>query len=159
MSFATRCLDFETLHHHFGHISDKIIHHVFNNVEDIKKICFLTQKYVCYGYTLENIHQFSFPENSIYSDLFELPTLSYSKYKWVITFLNDYSFYCNIIFLYKKFEAAEAVKSTFQMWLNTTSHPIKKLHTNNRTEYITLELKAFLRKQEIIHETSIPYVY
>jgi len=42
MSFAIRHLDFETLHHHFGHTSDKIMHHVFNNAEDMKKICFLT---------------------------------------------------------------------------------------------------------------------
>ena len=42
------------------------------------------------------------------------------------------------------------------MWSNSTSHPVKRLHTDN---YVTLELQSFLREQGIIHETSIPYVH
>jgi len=90
MSLVIRHLDFETLHHHFGHTSDEVIYHVLDNVENTKKIHFLTQKYVYCGCTLRKMHQCSFPENPthsseplelIYSDLLELPTLSYSKYK------------------------------------------------------------------------------
>ena len=51
------------------------------------------------------------------------------------------------------------MKSIFQMWSNTTSHPVKRLHTDNKGEYVTLELKSFLREQEIIHKTSIPHIY
>jgi len=51
---------------------------------------------------LQKLHQCSFPKNPkhsnetlglIHSDLLELFTLSYSKYKWVITFLDNYFFY------------------------------------------------------------------
>jgi len=73
----------------------------------------------------------------------------------VILFLDDYSFYYNIAFLYKKSKAAEAIKSIFWMWSNTTSHSIKRLHTNNREEYIIVELQSFLREQEIIYETKL----
>jgi len=45
------------------------------------------------------------------------------------------------------------------MWLNTTSYPVKTLHTDNGKEYITSELQFFPREQEIIHETSTPYVH
>jgi len=125
-------------------------------------------QYICYSYTLEKIHQYSFTENSvcfskslwlIHLDFLELSTLSCSKYKWVITFLNDYSFYCNITFLYKKSEATEAIKSIFWMWLNTTSYSVKRLYTDNEEKYITSELQSFLRKQEIIHKTSTLYIY
>ena len=40
MSFTIRYLDFETLDCYFMHISDKIIYHVLNDVEDIKKNIF-----------------------------------------------------------------------------------------------------------------------
>jgi len=33
------------------------------------------------------------------------------------------------------------------------------LHTNNGKEYVILELQFFLKKQEIIYETSIPYAH
>jgi len=112
---------------------------------------------------LGKLYQCSFPENPkrssetlelIHSDLLELPTLLYSKYKWVITFLDDYSSYCRVAFLHKKSDAAEAIKAVFQLWSNTTSHSVKCLHTDNRGEYITSELQSFLCEQGIVHETS-----
>ena len=42
---VTRHLDFETLHHCFGHICDEVMHHILDNIEDAKKICFPIQKY------------------------------------------------------------------------------------------------------------------
>ena len=36
---------------------------------------------------------------------------------------------------------------------------MKRLYTDKEEEYIILELQSFLREQEIIHETSTPYVY
>jgi len=127
VSFIIRHLDFETLHYHFGHVSDKVTHHALDNIEDAKKICFLTQKYVCYDCTLGKIYQCSFPENStcsseplelIHLDLLELPTLFYSKYKWIITFLDDHSSFCNIVFLHKKSDAAGII-SLFSRYSQT----------------------------------------
>ena len=156
------------MHHYFEDASDEVIGYVLHNVEDTKKIHFLTQKCVYYSYILKKIYQYSFPENSvhsskllelIHSDLLELSTLSYSKYKWAIIFLDNYSFYSNITFLHKKSEAIEVIKSILQIWSNTTSHHIKRLHTDNREEYVISELQFFLREQEIIHKISTLYVY
>ena len=155
VSFVTRHSDFETLHCCFGHVSDEVMCHVLDNVKDVKKICFPTQKYICYSCTSEKMHQCNFSENFIHSsehlglicsDFLELLILFYSKYKWVITFLNNYFSYCNIAFLYKKSEAIEVIKSIFQIWSNTTFYSMKRLHTNNRREYVTLELQSFLRE-------------
>ena len=62
-------------------------------------------------------------------------------------------------FLCKKSDAIEAIKAVFQLWLNTTSHSVKCLHTDNRGEYMISELQSFLHEQGIVHETSIPYVH
>ena len=40
------------------------------------------------------------------------------------------------------------------MWSNTIFYSVKRLHTDNRREYIMLELKFFLREQGIIYKTS-----
>jgi len=77
----------------------------------------------------------------------------------VITFLDDYSSYCRVAFLRKKSDAIEAIKAVFRLWLNTTFHSVKHLHTDNRGEYMTSELQSFLREQGIVHETSTPHVH
>jgi len=168
VSLVARHPDYETIHCRLGHASDEVMRHVIDNVGGAKKICFPKKKHVCCGCTLGKLHQHNFPENPkhssetlglIHSDLLELPTLSYSKYKWVITFLDDHSSYCRVAFLCKKSDTAEVIKSVFQLWLNTTSHSVKHLHTNNRGEYMTSELQSFSAEQGIIHETSTLYVY
>jgi len=139
-----------------------------DNVESAKKICFPNKKHVCHSCALGKLYQHSFPKNPkyssetlglIHSDLLKLSTLLYSKYKWVITFLDDYSSYCKVAFLCKKLDVAEAIKAIFWLWSNTTSHSVKCLHTNNGGEYMILELQSFLREQEIVHETSTSYVH
>ena len=126
------------------------------------------KKYICYNCILKKIYKHSFSEISIHSsellelihsDLLELSILYYSKYKWIIIFLDDYSSYCNITFLHKKSEAVEVIKSILQIWSNTTSCPMKRLHTDNEREYVILELWFFLREQGIIHKTSTSYVH
>jgi len=168
MSLVTRHPDYETIHCQLGHISDEAMRYISDNVKGAEKICFPNKKHICCGCTLGKLHQHSFPENPkcssktlglIHSDLLELSTLSYSKYKWVIIFLDDYSSYCRVAFLYKKSDAAEAIKAVFWLWLNTTFYSVKCLHTDNGGEYMTLELQSFLCEQRIVHETSTPHVY
>ena len=50
----------------------------------------------------------------IYSDLLELSTLSHSKYKWVITFLDNYSFYYNIAFYTKSLNVVTTTRHKVQ---------------------------------------------
>ena len=92
MSLVTRHPDYETIHRCLGHISDEAMRYISDNVEGAEKICFPNKKHVCHGCALGKLHQHSFSENPkhssetlglIHSDLLELPTLSYSKYKWV----------------------------------------------------------------------------
>ena len=77
----------------------------------------------------------------------------------MIIFFGDYFSYYSIAFLYKSFEAVKVVKFISWMWLNTTSHSVKRLYTDNGREYVTSELQSFLREQEVIYKTSTLYVY
>ena len=45
------------------------------------------------------------------------------------------------------------------MWSNTTSHPMKKLYTDNGGEYITSKLQSFLKEQEFINETITLHIH
>jgi len=72
------------------HISNEAMRHISDNVEGAEKVCFSNKKHVCHGCALGKLHQCSFSENPkcssetlglIHSDLLELSTLSYSKYK------------------------------------------------------------------------------
>jgi hypothetical protein len=45
----------------------------------------------------------------ILSDLKELLTVLYHQYKWFITFLDDYSSHCWVVFLRKKSDAYNAI--------------------------------------------------
>ena len=56
VSLVIRHLDFETLHYQFEHASDKVMHYVLDNVGDVKKICFPTQKYVCHDCTFGKMY-------------------------------------------------------------------------------------------------------
>ena len=77
----------------------------------------------------------------------------------MIIFLDDYSSYCRVVFLHKKSDAAEAIKAVFQLWSNTTSHSVKRLHTDNGGEYMTSELQSFIYEQGIVHKTSTPHIH
>lgn len=99
------------------------------------------------------------PFGLIYLDFLELLIMSYFKYKQMFIFLDDYFFYCSIVFLCKNSKAVEAIKSIFQIQLNTAFNSVKILHTDNRGEYVLLELQPFLKKQGIIYETSKFHVY
>jgi len=167
MSLVIRYPDYETIHCQLGHISNEAIRHISDNVEGAEKICFPNKKHVCCSCTLEKLHQRSFPENPkcssktlglIYLDLLELPTLSYSKYKWVITFLNDYFSYYRVVFLCKKSDAIEEIKAVFWLWSNTTFHSIKCLHTDNGKEYMTSELQFFYVNRKLSMR-QVHYMY
>ena len=70
----------------------------------IQIIYFPTLKYVYCSYTLGKIYQCSFSKNSICPSKplilihLNLLKLFILLYKWVITFINNYLFYCNIVF-------------------------------------------------------------
>jgi len=56
VSLVTRHPDSETIHYQLGHISDKTMKHVSDNVEGAEKICFPNKKHVYHSCALEKLH-------------------------------------------------------------------------------------------------------
>jgi len=75
----------------------------------------LLERYTNMVFFLENSIHFSELLKLIHLNLLKLLILSYSKYKWVITFLNNYFSYYNFTFLCKKSKATKAIKSNFEI--------------------------------------------
>jgi len=56
VSLVTRHPDYETIHRRLGHISDKAMRHLPDNVEGAEKVCFPNKKHVCHGCTLGKLY-------------------------------------------------------------------------------------------------------
>ena len=56
MSLVTRYPDYKTIHHQLGHISDKAMRHISDNVEGTEKIYFPNKKHICHGCALGKLH-------------------------------------------------------------------------------------------------------
>jgi len=61
MSLITRHPDYEIIYHRLGHISDKAMRHISDNVKDAEKICFPNKKHIYCGCTLGKLLLVQFP--------------------------------------------------------------------------------------------------
>ena len=91
----------------------------------------------------------------IHSDLKEVSTSSYHKYKYFVTFLDDYSSHAWIAFLKKKsdaFQAMQMFKTTVEQQYNAI---IKHWRFDGGGEFTKFEKE--LQKMGILAEKSLPH--
>lgn len=95
----------------------------------------------------------------IHSDLSgELP-LSSSGYKYILTFIDEYSKYMWSIPLSRKSQVQEEFV-VFRQYLKTQlGKEVKILRSDNGGEYSSHQFELFLRQCGIIHETTVPYAH
>jgi Integrase core domain len=72
-------------------------------------------------------------------------------------FIDHFSNYIVVALLKKKSDTFEAYKQYSQLVQNHTNRPITTLRTDNGSEYINKEFSTFLKEQQTIHETTVPY--
>ena len=115
MSLITKYLDFEILYYCFVYIFDKVMYYILNNVEDMKKIYFPTQKYVCYRCTFVKMYYCSFSKNPGYSSK-PLSWIFLSSPSCFVQSIGKWSHFLMIILLtaillsfIKKYEAVKVV--------------------------------------------------
>jgi hypothetical protein len=91
---------------------------------------------VIIGCAQGKMHQKPFGENlkratevikHVHSDLFELPVMSYHKFKWVMTLLNDYSSFAHVVLLRSKSEAAPKMVELLTMLMNQCRKRVKHI--------------------------------
>ena len=93
----------------------------------------------------------------VHSDVCELPELSLSGAKYIITFLDDHSRKAFVYFAKSKDQVTRTF-TVFQKFVeNQMNKKIKRLRSDNGGEYIPNELKCMLEDSGIHKQTTIPY--
>ncbi|KRX56900.1 Retrovirus-related Pol polyprotein from transposon TNT 1-94 [Trichinella sp. T9] len=77
--------------------------------------------------------------------------------KYFVTFIDDYSRWCEIYFLKNRNEVLDAFMDFKSHAENQTGNKIKTLRSDNATEYCSENFQKFLRVNGIRHETSVQY--
>ena len=108
-----------------GHPSDDVLRHMRKETDGFPQELHVPSDHPpCRGCAMGKTPQRAFPPveeraktpfDTIHSDLKELPTLSYSKYKYVVVFVDDYPSYAWIKCLRKKADALPALKEFLAM--------------------------------------------
>jgi len=114
------------------------------------------------------MHSKSYPDSNsrtsklfqlVHSDLKEFPIKSYSKYRYIITFLDDYSSHAWIALLHKKSQTLAAFKHFVAMVRNQFKAVIGTLMSDFGGEYKSKEFDSFLKDNGIQSRTSVPHVH
>ena len=82
---------------------------------------------------------------------------SYDGVKYILTFIDDFSHFIFVYFLTQKnevFVTFKRFKTFIEMKIKCK---IKTLHWDRGGEFISLEMKAFLEEEGIIHKKTAPY--
>jgi hypothetical protein len=128
--------DYHLWHQRFCHPSDHVLSHVEDACINGPKVTPPSKTPVCPGCAQGKMHQKPFGENPkrateviehVHSDLFELPVMSYHKFKWVMTLLDDYSSFAHVVLLRSKSEAAPKMVELLTMLMNQCRKRIKRI--------------------------------
>jgi len=92
----------------------------------------------------------------VHSDLFELPDLSYHKFKWVMTLLDNYSSFAYVVLLKSKEEAARKMIEAMTLLMNQSNQRIKRFTSDRGGEFLSEELQKYLRVNGIQWTPSAP---
>jgi transposase InsO family protein len=125
------------------------------------------QKSICEAYQLGKQTRVVFPDNA-YRALSKLQLVhtdvcgpmhneSLNGSKYFLLFVDDYSRYCWVYFLKSKSDVfAEFVKFKAAVELQTGNR-LKILRSNNEGEYTSRQFEAYLVKEGIKHQLTVPY--
>lgn len=86
-----------------------------------------------------------------------MKTESLGRAKYFVTFIDDFSRYTETVMLRKRSDVFQAFKNYKQMVEKQTGQRIKKLRTDNGTEYLSNDFKKFLQEEGIIHQLTVEY--
>ncbi|KAJ3552813.1 hypothetical protein NP233_g12787 [Leucocoprinus birnbaumii] len=168
LSLVAQDTNYDIWHRRLAHPSDKVLSRLYEQTEDGPKISFPARKHVCPACAKGKMSQKPFHQNPerakrvlelVHSDLFELPKLSYYKYKWVMMLLDDYSSHCHVVLLKQKSEAAPKMIELLTKLMNQTGQSVVYFKTDRGGEYMSRELQKFLSAKGIEHLPSAPRIH
>jgi len=161
--------DYELWHRRLGHPSHQVLEKLGNNTNNFpSKLRIPKETQICEGCAKGKMHNRSFPENAkrasrpfqrIHSDLKEYAVLSYHKYKWFISFLDDHTSHSWITLLRRKSEAKAAARQFIAMVKNQYHSSVEEWMSDLGGEYTGLEFETFLKEEGIKIVRTAPYMH
>jgi transposase InsO family protein len=98
------------------------------------------------------------PLEMVYMNLFgPVPYISIGGNKYDIVIVDNYSRFTWVFFLQDESETQEVLKKFLRMTQNKFDANIKKIRSDNNTEFKNTKVENFLDKKSIKHEFSDPY--
>ena len=148
-------VDRDLMHQRMGHPSDDVLRQAKNHTDKFPQdLIFNKNRPICRGCAEAKMHLPTFedtpsrasrPFELVHSDLKELPTILYHKYKWFITFFDDYTSYGWVAFLKRKSDAYYAICDFIAMVRNQYEATIKIFMSDGGGEYISEKLLTIQR--------------
>jgi hypothetical protein len=171
-SLSLACMTINTLseiwHKRLGHPNYVILSCMLNsgllgNKEHVSKLL----SFDCFVCKLGKSKTLSFPSygsrvakcfDIVHSDVWGIsPVISHARYKYFVTFIDDFSWYTWVYFLRVKSEVL-SVFQTFVTYIeNQFFTVIKMLRSNSGGEYMSHEFHDFLHHKGIVSQHSCPY--
>jgi len=117
-------VNYDIMHQRFRHPLKEVLRRAQKHMQRFPEIHFPTEDCVCPGCALGKMPNRAFPENErhaskpfelVHSDLKSFPVTSYRKFKYVITFYDDYTSHALTIPLCSKAAAIMAAKDFLEM--------------------------------------------
>jgi hypothetical protein len=94
----------------------------------------------------------------LHMDLFDLIAyISIGGSKYCLVIVDDYSCFTWVFFLQEKSQTQETLKKFLRRAQNEYGLRIKKIRSNNGTEFKNSQIEGFLEEEGIKHEFSSPY--
>jgi hypothetical protein len=98
------------------------------------------------------------PLELLHMDLFDpIAYISIGGSKYCLVIVDDYSHLTWVFFLQEKSQTQETLKRFFRRAQNEFRLRIKKIRSDNGTEFKTSQVEGFLEEEGIKHEFSSPY--
>jgi transposase InsO family protein len=106
----------------------------------------------------KNIMTTDMPLELLHMDLFGLIAyISISGSKYCLVIVDDYSRFTWVFFLQEKSQTQETLKRFLRRAQNEFGLRIKKIRSDNGTEFKNSQIEGFLEEEGIKHEFSSPY--
>lgn len=155
-------------HERCGHVNVKYIKQMVDK-DLVKGIKFSdVENFFCESCVMGKQHKLPFKKNKdhvklgigerIYSDVCgPISTPSVQGMRYFVTFKDENSGYRVAHFIKHKSDVYECFKSFNTKIKTKFGHPVKVLHTDGGTEYLSNEFKSYLNEEGIEHEVTAPY--
>ena len=159
-------VDYDIMHWRFGHPSKTELRHVQKHTQRFLEIHFPTEDCICPGCALGKMSNQAFPENPrraakafelVHSDLKSFPVPLYRKYKYIITFYDDFTSHTWTMPLCSKAAVITVAKDFLELVRVQYNAQVKGWMSDASGEYKSDAFDRALLEKGIIINQSAPW--